>query len=161
MTVDCGTSEEGCDLFLSIAIDIVERGDRALVLAERSKGLTNLLPQLVTLRPGLGFILAFGGDLTGSCREARLAFRRIQRYEGGALAPRQPVAVLEHDALQPRREGLGDLQPLQTAARLHKGPLRGVLRRLDIPQDGVGIAKGHVLEPPYQRAIGVRVARPD
>ena len=75
----------------------------------------------------------------------------------GALAP-DAVALLEDQAPQPRREGVGAVHPRQVQTSFEVGGLHRVLGQVPVSQQRPGIASGHALEPLEQLSGGGQVA---
>ena len=141
--------DESGNLLLGIAAEVEERGHDLLIFGQTVDGRPHALPQLVAL------------DYFGRLWQPRRGLlRRVQGQRGQVFPARQAVAVLEHDAPEPGREGDGLSQGGQAQVSLDERFLGRILRQVEVAEQGEGIGVGHPLESADDLAEGFRIAGP-
>lgn len=142
-----GNVEEGGDVALRIAAEIIERHDDALMFSEERD--FRPYPPLhgAPLRDGRRFAVW-----------ARDSHRVIERREREALGPREPIAMLEDDPAEPARECRRIAERGQVGPRLEESLLGDIFGEVRVVDRCVGGGDRHALEATHQRVKGVAIA---
>src|SRR5262249_49080824 len=124
--------EEGGDLLLAVAAQVVEHGHRALARGQRPDERQERLAVLAVLERGLR--VAGRRDLAGG----------LERHEDEVAAAAQAVALRVHDGSEPAREGRRVAQLIELFPSGDEGFLRRLLGEAEVPEGRVGTGVGKV-----------------